>query len=96
MFTGIVEELGTVESLATRPGSQGNSARLRVRCSTVLEDATVGASILVNGVCVTAVDLQPGSFAADLSPETLRSATWAICAPGRASIWSAPYLPAAV
>jgi riboflavin synthase len=72
MFTGIVEELGTVESLATRAGSQGNSARLRVRCSTVIEDATVGASILVNGVCLTAVDLQPGSFAADVSPETLR------------------------
>jgi riboflavin synthase len=63
MFTGIVEELGTV----LHAGS-----RLRVRCSTVHEDMTTGASIAVNGVCLTAIDLQSDSFAADLSPETLR------------------------
>lgn len=63
MFTGIVEELGTVE---TAP------PKLRVRCSTVLSDATEGASIAVNGVCLTAVGLRPDSFAADVAPETLR------------------------
>ena len=63
MFTGIVEELGTVVEAGSR---------LRVRCSTVREDLTTGASIAVNGVCVTAIDLEPDSFAADLSPETLR------------------------
>ena len=63
MFTGIVEELGTV----LQAGS-----RLRVRCSNVRGDMTTGASIAVNGVCLTAIDLQPDSFAADLSPETLR------------------------
>jgi riboflavin synthase len=68
MFTGIVEELGAVESLATR----GAGALLKVRCSTVLEDAAPGASIAVNGVCLTAMDLQPGSFSADVAPETLR------------------------
>jgi len=72
VFTGIIEELGTVESVAMRAGPQGNSARLRVRCSTVLEDSITGSSIAVNGVCLTAVDLQPASFAADLAPETLR------------------------
>jgi riboflavin synthase len=72
MFTGIIEELGTVESVAVRAGAAGNSARLRVRCSTVLQDATAGASIAVNGVCLTAVDLRPGAFDADLAPETLR------------------------
>ena len=67
MFTGIIEELGTVESVQAR--SVG--ARLKVRCSTVIEDMTVGASIAVNGVCLTAVDLRPDSFCADLAPETL-------------------------
>jgi len=63
VFTGIIEELGTVE--APPP-------RLRVRCSTVLTDSSEGASIAVNGVCLTAVDLRPDSFAADVAPETLR------------------------
>ena len=67
MFTGIIEELGTLESFDSQP----TGARLRVRASTVLADAFPGASIAVNGVCLTAVDLQPGSFAADLAPETL-------------------------
>ena len=46
-------------------------ARLKVRCRTVLEDSQTGASIAVNGVCLTAVDPRPDSFSADLAPETL-------------------------
>jgi len=68
MFTGIIEELGTIESIESRAAG----ARLRVRARTVLSDAAPGASIAVNGVCLTAVDLRPDSFAADLAPETLR------------------------
>jgi riboflavin synthase len=68
MFTGIVEELGTVVSLDPQPAG----ARLRVRCSTVLSDLTEGASIAVNGVCLTALDIASDSFAADLAPETLQ------------------------
>ncbi|MGB7761456.1 MAG: riboflavin synthase [Bryobacteraceae bacterium] len=68
MFTGIIEELGTVEALETRPAG----ARLKVRCAAVLADMSIGASIAVNGVCVTAVDARPDSFSADLAPETLR------------------------
>ena len=68
MFTGIIEELGTVEALETRPAG----ARLKVRCAAVLADMSIGASIAVNGVCLTAVDRRPGSFSADLAPETLR------------------------
>lgn len=68
MFTGIVEELGTIESVETRSAG----SRLKIRCRKVLEDSTEGASIAVNGVCVTAVDLRPDSFSADLAPETLR------------------------
>jgi riboflavin synthase len=68
MFTGIIEELGAVESVETRAAG----ARLRVRCCTVMSDLTPGASIAVNGVCLTAVDPRPDSFSADLAPETLR------------------------
>src|SRR5882724_12021514 len=63
MFTGIVEELGTVE----RAG-----ARLKIQCRKVIEGSQGGSSIAVNGVCLTAVDLDSGSFSADLAPETLR------------------------
>ena len=68
MFTGIIEELGTVDAVQTRAAG----ARLKVRCATVMGDLTEGASIAVNGVCLTAVDLRPDSFSADLAPETLR------------------------
>jgi riboflavin synthase len=67
MFTGIIEELGTVDSLEPREAG----ARLRVKCALVLSDATEGSSIAVNGVCLTAVGLTLGSFDADLAPETL-------------------------
>ena len=68
MFTGIIEELGTVDSLV----KQTAGARLRVRCAGVLEDLKQGSSIAVNGVCLTVVELGGDSFAADLAPETLR------------------------
>jgi len=67
MFTGIIEELGTVASLEARSAG----ARLVIECATVLSDATEGSSIAVNGVCLTALALTPNSFAADLAPETL-------------------------
>ena len=68
MFTGIIEELGAVESLA----KQTAGARLRVRCARVLEDLKPGSSIAVNGVCLTAVEIGRDAFSADLAPETLR------------------------
>jgi len=68
MFTGIIEELGAVDSILAQPAG----ARLKIRCRTVLEDIAPGASIAVNGVCLTAVDPRPDSFSADVSPETLR------------------------
>jgi riboflavin synthase len=64
MFTGIVEELGRVASL--------DGSRLRVACSTVREDAGPGASVAVNGVCLTVVQDDGTSLAFDLSEETLR------------------------
>ncbi|HTT60316.1 MAG TPA: riboflavin synthase [Bryobacteraceae bacterium] len=68
MFTGIVEELGAVESMQ----SQAAGARLKIRCRKVLTDMSEGASIAVNGVCLTAVDVGADSFTADVAPETLR------------------------
>ena len=62
MFTGIIEEVGTIVS----PG-----ARLKVRCRRTLRDATEGSSIAVNGVCLTATSLESDGFWADLAPETL-------------------------
>ena len=62
MFTGIIEELGRV---AERSGS-----RLRISAKTVLEGSQVGASIAVNGCCLTVVELDDGSWQADVSDET--------------------------
>ena len=62
MFTGIVEELGTVVAAGTR---------LEGRCTTVRSDLSIGASVAVNGVCLTAAALTRDGFAADLAPETL-------------------------
>lgn len=67
MFTGIIEELGTVVSLEPRQAG----SRLTVGCSAVLSDLTEGASIAVNGVCLTALAITSNSFSADLAPETL-------------------------
>jgi riboflavin synthase len=67
VFTGIVEELGTIEAFERHK----NGARLSIRCSHVLSDLTPGASIAVNGVCLTAVEVGSTGFSADLSPETL-------------------------
>ena len=68
MFTGIIEELGTVEALESRPAG----ARLRIACRAVAQDKRTGSSVSVNGVCLTAIDLRPDGFSADLAPETLK------------------------
>ncbi len=62
MFTGIVEELGRVESL--------RGSRLRIAATTVLAGADTGASIAVNGCCLTLVDQGEGWWEADVSDET--------------------------
>ena len=67
MFTGIVEELGSV---AARNGS-----RLRIAARRVLEDSAIGASIAVNGCCLTVVQAGEGWWEADVSDETFRRTT---------------------
>lgn len=71
MFTGIIEELGSVRALEKQAGG----ARIKVSASVVTEDLREGDSIAVNGVCLTALDIKSNSFAADVSDETLRRTT---------------------
>jgi riboflavin synthase len=73
LFTGIIEETGAV--IAPAP-------RLCVRCRAVLEDLCEGASIAVNGVCLTALEITTDSFSADLAPETLKRSNLGALAPG--------------
>jgi riboflavin synthase len=67
MFNGIIEEVGAVKTLE----HQGRGGRLYISCSHVLSDLTPGASMAVNGVCLTATGVDADGFSADLSPETL-------------------------
>ena len=67
MFTGIVEELGTVQAITPNAGG----ARIEIAATRVLDDAEIGASIAVNGCCLTVVALGEGCFAADAVTETL-------------------------
>src|SRR5580692_8097840 len=91
MFTGIIEELGSVESIQHLAAG----ARLRIHCQKVLEDMTEGASVAVNGVCLTAVEVRTDSFSADLAPETLlRSNLGALGALSRVNL-ERPLLPTA-
>lgn len=78
MFTGIVEELGTVE----RVEDQGDAVRLTVRASTVLEDAGLGDSIAVNGCCLTVTERTGDTWTADVMQETLDKTSLRGVAPG--------------
>jgi riboflavin synthase len=73
MFTGIVEEVGTVLAIEVHEGH----ARLHLRCDEVVRDAALGDSIAVSGCCLTVTSLptEPdgGGFTADLMAETLRA-----------------------
>ena len=71
MFTGIIEELGRVRAVEKR----GEDARIIIEAQLVTEDIHEGDSIAVNGVCLTALDVQRDSFAADVSRETLNRST---------------------
>jgi riboflavin synthase len=78
MFTGIIEELGSVRSIEER----GENARLVISAHVVTEGTNHGDSISVNGVCLTALDIEPDSFAADISRETLQRSTLGSLQPG--------------
>lgn len=71
MFTGIIEELGSVRSLVTTSGG----ARMEISAGTVTAGTTDGDSIAVNGVCLTALTVTAAGFSADVSRETLDRST---------------------
>jgi riboflavin synthase len=76
MFTGIVEERGTVRSR--------DAGRLSVACRTVTADSPIGASIAVSGTCLTVVERDDEHLAFDLSPETLARTSLGRLRPGDA------------
>src|SRR5271169_909899 len=66
MFTGIVEEVGEITKIAQR----GENRRITIAAKNTPKELGTGHSISVSGVCLTALDIQPNSFCADLAPET--------------------------
>jgi riboflavin synthase len=66
MFTGIVEEVGRV----TRIEQRGENRRITITAVNTPKELKPGNSVAVSGVCLTALDIKPGSFCADLAPET--------------------------
>ena len=79
MFTGIVQAVGQVRSSEAR----GGDVRLVIDCAGLdLEGVGIGDSIAVNGACLTAVELEPGAFAADVSLETLDKTSLGRLEPG--------------
>jgi riboflavin synthase len=89
MFTGIIEETGAVASLDRHAAG----AKLTVRAGLVLSDLEIGGSIAVNGVCLTAVEITPQSFSADLSPETLERTNLGALRPGAVVNLERPLAP---
>jgi riboflavin synthase len=67
MFTGLIEEIGTVESVS--------GSGIAIACSRILDGLAVGDSVSVDGVCLTAVDIDSRGFRADTSPETAARST---------------------
>ena len=78
MFTGIVEEMGTVKAIRKGP----HSAVVEIQAQVVLEDLHIGDSIAVNGVCLTATAFSPAGFTADVMHETLNRSALALLRPG--------------
>eukprot|EP01038_Epipyxis_sp_PR26KG_P013951 gene13951-18711_t len=78
MFSGIIEDIGIVENLVVNKnlllwdGSFGEGVELTVKSEKAVEDAYLGCSIAVNGVCLTATHLNNDKFTVGLAPETLR------------------------
>ena len=68
MFTGLVEEIGTIENII----KGAKSAQITINASKVLEDVKLGDSISTNGVCLTVIKFTRNSFTVDVMPETMR------------------------
>lgn len=75
MFTGIIEEIGTIRSLSM----QGHSGSIEIQAQKILEDTKIGESIAVNGICLTVTSLGSHSFTADVMVETARRSNLEQC-----------------
>jgi len=71
MFTGLVEEIGSVKSIQ----KSSQSARITIKAKTVLEDVKIGDSICTNGVCLTVTTIKDDHFSVDVMPETIRNSS---------------------
>lgn len=71
MFTGLIEDVGTIEKLASR----GNYSILTIKSELIDDSFTVGDSIAIDGACLTAVSFEPGRFLVEVSQETLSLTT---------------------
>ena len=78
MFTGIIEEIGTIKGI--RRGNR--SVVVEIGAAKVLEDTKVGDSIATNGVCLTVTALGNGGFTADVMPETMERSNLGSLKPG--------------
>jgi len=78
MFTGLVEEVGTIAALV--PIDEG--VRVAIRASVTRQDLAVGDSVAVSGICLTAIELHPGGFVIEAVAETLRRTTLGDAQPG--------------
>ncbi len=78
MFTGIIEEIGTISQIHT----QSSGVTVKINAQTILEDTKIGDSIAVNGPCLTVRELETDGFIADISEETCRKTTLRSCKVG--------------
>lgn len=78
MFTGIIENLGTIERITP----QGEGKILHIGCGLDLTHTRIGDSIAVNGACLTAVSLGKHTFSVDMAPETVARTTFKTAVPG--------------
>jgi len=78
MFTGLIEEIGTIEALTDK----GDGAEVQVTASTVLDDVSLGDSIAVSGVCLTVTAFNASGFVADVMKETINHSAAGEWTPG--------------
>jgi riboflavin synthase len=78
MFTGIIEEVGRITNI----GHENDNRRLTVSASNLVKELKKGDSIAVSGVCLTAVEITPKSFGADLAEETWNRTSFSRIKPG--------------
>ena len=69
MFTGIVEEIGSIESIQT----SSDAIQLKIKAQKILSDTAIGDSISVNGVCLTVTTFNKDNFSVDVMPETVKA-----------------------